>query len=87
MKRLASVHMTAADFMRDKALKEDLPEFAAVADQLDDYEELKTLMHSYVTSYARLRAALRAIAENERPSTYEHARLVAQRALHWAQDL
>jgi hypothetical protein len=89
MKQLASVHMTSAAFLRDRALKENLPELAAIADQLDDYEELKSITHYYVTACARMKPALEMIAQ-----TYEgrcarnimEARALASEALRYAED-
>ena len=78
--------MTAAEFLRDKALKEDLPEFAAIADTLDDYDELKKAMHYYATAYARLKAALRVIAETDKPTTFAMAQKLARKALSDAED-
>jgi hypothetical protein len=81
--------MTSAEFLRDKALKEDLPELAAIADQLDDYEEMKPLMHYYVTAYARMKAALEMIAkqhDGRNAETYKEALVVAKEALRYAED-
>jgi hypothetical protein len=89
MKRMPKVHMTAAGFLRSKALTEDLPELAAIADQLDDYEEMKPIMHWYVTAYARQKAALEMIAnqrDGRNADTLKEARVLAKEALRYAED-
>ena len=55
-----------------------------IADQLDDHEEIKKLMHYYVTAYARLKAALRVIAETDKPATFTMAQKIAKDALEFA---
>ena len=89
MIRLASVHMTTAKFMRDKALKEGLPEFAVIADQLDDLEEIKPLLFEYIKGYTRLRVAMKIIAGDDgddRIDTLDKAQFLAKEALRYAEE-
>ena len=69
MKGFDQVHMTAAEWMRSKALVEHRPEYAMIADQLDDYEEIKqSLVHYVRENYVlkeQLKAALKKLSRKK----------------------
>jgi hypothetical protein len=81
--------MSAADFLRDRALKDGLPEYSDIADQLDDYEEMKLLFHDYAKGYTRLFVAMKIIAGyngDERINTLDKARFLAKEAIKFAEE-
>lgn len=89
MKQFPNVKMSSAEFLRSMAFRDHLPELAAIAEQLDDYEEMKPLMHYYVTAYARMKSALEMIAQTHNGRCCHNimeAMTVAKKALRYAED-
>lgn len=60
MKEFSLVSLTSAEWLRTKALREGLPEYAMIADQLDDYDDIKRSLVHYIRENYVLKEQLKA---------------------------